>query len=158
MSLTMDEYQQQAARTDTWRQDDGPRAGLHHAVFMLASEAGEVAGLLQKLYQGHELNEVALKLELSDALWAIAKAARVMGWNLSEVAEANLEKLRARYPNGFESERSINRDPAPPDGICGLCGKERLGLGYADGVWLCHPDDRSRQDCYHLWTVYGKRP
>ena len=46
---------------------------------------------------------------------------------------------------------------------CALCGrKPALGYGSAyEGdkqIWLCHPDEPDRQDCYHLWTVYGRRP
>jgi hypothetical protein len=60
------------------------------------------------------------------------------------------------------------RDPGPdwadrPDWkhnrTCQLCGRElpHGEWGYADGP-LCHPDDPNLPDCYHLWTVYGKRP
>jgi len=42
-------------------------------------------------------------------------------------------------------------------GPCGLCGTDPArGHAQAGDVWLCHPDDG--QDCYHLWTVYGRRP
>ena len=43
---------------------------------------------------------------------------------------------------------------------CQLCGRElpHGEWGFADGGPLCHPNDPRLPDCYHLWTVYGKRP
>jgi hypothetical protein len=32
-----------------------------------------------------------------------------LGYNLDDIAQANVDKLRARYPEGFSEERSINR-------------------------------------------------
>ena len=50
--MTGNEYQKLANRTCAATQSKTDM--LHHAVFGLTSEAGEVAGLLQKKYQGHE--------------------------------------------------------------------------------------------------------
>lgn len=41
--------------------------------------------------------------------------------------------------------------------ICLLCGKDpAAGFATVPEGRLCHPDEG--QDCYHLWTVYRKRP
>lgn len=99
----MNAYQRDAART---LGDARPEIlGLG-----IAGEAGEVADLLKKhLGHGHELDREKLIKELGDCLWYIAALATWLGVPLSEVAEKNIEKLRARYPNGFDSERSKNR-------------------------------------------------
>jgi len=47
--------------------------------------------------------------ELGDILWGVAFAAEVLGVSLSTVAEANIAKLKKRYPDGFDPERSMNR-------------------------------------------------
>jgi NTP pyrophosphatase (non-canonical NTP hydrolase) len=78
-------------------------------VFGLNSEAGEVAGILQKEYQGHEIDPEHLKKELGDCLWMIAEACDALDISMSEVAQMNIDKLKARYPEGFEVERSLNR-------------------------------------------------
>ncbi|EQD72806.1 MazG family protein, partial [mine drainage metagenome] len=39
----------------------------------------------------------------------ISRLAKMVGSSLDDVAEKNIEKLRARYPEGFEPDRSINR-------------------------------------------------
>lgn len=78
----------------------------------IAEEAGEVAGLIKKhLWHGHELDRTKVIKELGDVLWYLAYLANKIGSSLDEVAEANLNKLALRYPNGFSKEASINRKP-----------------------------------------------
>ena len=59
------------------------------------------------LYHGHDMKN--LKEELGDVMWYVAALSSMFGIDMEEVAEANIEKLRKRYPDGFSKERSINR-------------------------------------------------
>lgn len=78
----------------------------------LTGEAGEVADLLKKGYgHGHGVDTEKLKKELGDVLWYLAVLADAFGMTLEDVARANVEKLRARYPAGFTVEASKNRGP-----------------------------------------------
>ena len=77
----------------------------------LAGEAGEVADIIKKhTYHGHELDVEEIRDELGDVLWYMANLAYDLDLWFSEVPERNIEKLKARYPEGFSKERSINRD------------------------------------------------
>ena len=103
--MTGNEYQKLAMRTcgiPAGRPDDR----LRHAVLGLASEAGEVAGMLQKVYQGHPFDPQHAQKELGDCLWMIAEACEALGVDMDEVMQQNIDKLRARYPDGFDAERS----------------------------------------------------
>lgn len=82
---------------------------LYHAILGLNSEAGEVSGILQKEYQGHEIKLDHLKRELGDCLWMLAEACDAIGIAMEEIAQINIEKLKARFPDGFSSEKSIHR-------------------------------------------------
>jgi len=42
--------------------------------------------------------------------WYIAILAKGLNVELDEVLKHNVEKLRKRYPEGFDSKKSINRD------------------------------------------------
>lgn len=106
--MTGIEYQKLAMRTCAIP-SDRPKDRLRHAVFGLNSEAGEVAGILQKEYQGHSMDSEHMKKELGDCMWMIAECCEATGLTMDEVMEANIEKLRARYPDGFEVERSLHR-------------------------------------------------
>ena len=106
--MTGNEYQKLAMRTCNISYEN--RLDMaRHAVFGLCSEAGEVAGILQKEYQGHAVDTEHIEKELGDTLWMIAEAATAFGFTLEEVMEANIEKLRNRYPNGFDTEHSLHR-------------------------------------------------
>lgn len=48
--------------------------------------------------------------ELGDLLWYLTLAADAIGVPLEEIAQKNVEKLRRRYPDGFDAERSRNRE------------------------------------------------
>ena len=97
----LDAYQDAAARTINPALDDQQR--LLDATAGLAEEAGEALAHVRKhVMQGRPLDRDALAKELGDALWCLAIAARCIGVPLSDVAARNLEKLRARHPDGFD--------------------------------------------------------
>ena len=47
--------------------------------------------------------------ELGDAAWYLAVSADALGYPLERVLRMNLDKLRARYPDGFDPGRSRER-------------------------------------------------
>lgn len=78
----------------------------------IAGEAGEVADLIKKeLGHGHgrDITRPKVAKELGDVLWYLAAIADDYGYSLSEIATMNIEKLKARYPQGFTVEASVNR-------------------------------------------------
>ena len=48
--------------------------------------------------------------ELGDLLWFAAELADVLGVSLETVAGLNIDKLRRRYPEGFDAEHSLHRE------------------------------------------------
>lgn len=104
-TTTLNDYQTQAART-------ADRCSLLHAALGLTGEAGEFAELIKKFhYHGHSLDATKAIKELGDILWYVAYAATTLNVTLDDVAQRNLDKLRARYPDGFSAKASINRKP-----------------------------------------------
>lgn len=108
----MDFASYQALAERTARRDRDPALRLSNAALGLAGEAGEAIEMVKKhLHHGHELDRSRLAKELGDVLWYLAECCSVAGIELDAVAEANIEKLRARYPEGFEEARSQVRAP-----------------------------------------------
>jgi NTP pyrophosphatase (non-canonical NTP hydrolase) len=106
--MTLDDYQQAARRTMNASLTERER--LLDAAAGLAEEGGEVLGLVRKhAYMGHALDRDRVVKELGDALWCLAACATAAGVSLEAVAEANIAKLRARYPDGYSDERSRER-------------------------------------------------
>lgn len=106
--MSMNDYQQQARRTVNMTLPNDMRlAGL---TLGLAGEAGEVADIIKKfLTHGHDSNPDAVAKELGDVLWYLANIATEYGFTLQAIADMNIAKVKARYPQGFDEEKSRNR-------------------------------------------------
>ena len=105
--LDVNVYQKMASRTIDKNLTNG-QASLH-ALFGLASEVGELHDIFQKYYQGHKLNEEHMKKECGDIMWMLAEFCTAHGWKLEEIMRMNIAKLEARYPNGFDPDKSLHR-------------------------------------------------
>lgn len=102
------EYQEKAHRTIN--EDLSFREQLSNMCMGLAGESGEVIDCFKKyMYQGHNLNYCKILEELGDALWYLTNLASLLNISLEEIMEENIKKLEKRYPNGFNSNNSINR-------------------------------------------------
>lgn len=64
-----------------------------------------------KEYQEHEVNLEHMEKELGDCLWMIAEACNALGTDIDTVMQMNIDKLKARYPEGFTVENSLHRKP-----------------------------------------------
>lgn len=107
--MDFNEYQALALRTAGFTEEDKL---LLNGVMGLCGEAGECIDVVKKhLFQGHELDKDKLIDEAGDCLWYLAAVASGLGIGLGEIASHNVEKLRKRYPDGFDTTRSVNRDP-----------------------------------------------
>lgn len=106
--MTEQEYLQEVLRTYSGSEDLPGRLCL--GALGLTGEAGEVADLVKKqLFHAHPFDAAKLCDELGDVLWYFMFLCHTLGFSLEDIMSQNSEKLRQRYPHGFESERSINR-------------------------------------------------
>lgn len=104
--LSPNQYQQEALRTEP--RTEYPR--ILQGLMGLCGEAGEAMDILKKhLFQGHDLDREHLAKELGDVAWYLAVSADAIDFDLEEIFRMNIEKLRARYPDGFDTDRSIHR-------------------------------------------------
>ena len=84
---------------------------LINSVMGLCGESGEAIDIVKKwLAQGHQLDKEHLAKELGDIAWYLAEAATALDLNLEDILEANIEKLKKRYPEGFDIHRSLERN------------------------------------------------
>ena len=106
--LTLSDYQRMARRTaGTKRKSDK----MEEALLGLAGEVGELCDHYKKFkHQGHDLDYNHMAEEAGDVLWYLAEIADALGMTMEDIARRNIDKLRKRYPNGFDPERSRNRE------------------------------------------------
>ena len=106
--MTINEYQKLAMTTLNRELSD--RDVLLNGVMGLCGESGEAIDIVKKhLMHGHQLDREHLIDELGDVAWYIAETAYALDVDLEEVLTRNIEKLKKRYPQGFDTERSIHR-------------------------------------------------
>jgi NTP pyrophosphatase (non-canonical NTP hydrolase) len=106
--MTINEYQKLAMTTLNPALSE--KDVLINGVMGLCGESGEAIDIVKKhLAQGHELDREHLIKELGDIAWYLAEVAYVLGVPLEEVLQRNIDKLRQRYPEGFDTERSLSR-------------------------------------------------
>ena len=107
--MTGNEYQRLAMTT--LNPSLSKKDALVNGVMGLCGESGEAIDIVKKhLHQGHPLDKEKLLKELGDIAWYLAEAAYALDTPLDEVLEGNIAKLKARYPEGFDTERSIHRE------------------------------------------------
>lgn len=105
--MTVNDYHRAAMRTAP---ELDRQQMLIDAALGLTGEAGEVADLIKKAnYQGHILDKDAIMKELGDVAWYIALACQGLGVTMQEVFQMNVDKLKKRYPDGFDAWMSRNR-------------------------------------------------
>ncbi len=107
--MNINEYQ--ALAMTTLNPELSKKDVLINSVMGLCGESGEAIDLVKKwLHQGHALDKEKLTKELGDIAWYLAEAATALDIPLEEIFRRNIDKLRARYPAGFSTERSRNRE------------------------------------------------
>ena len=106
--MNINEYQTLAMTT--LNPELSRRDVLINSVMGLCGESGEAIDIVKKwMAQGHELDKERLAKELGDIAWYLAEAATALDMPLEDILQANIEKLRKRYPDGFDKNRSITR-------------------------------------------------
>ena len=95
---------------------------LNHAIIGAMGELGELAGCLEKwIYYGQELDKANVAEEIGDTLWYIALAANALGLDLGKIMEANIAKLKQRYPEKYTDQQAAEggRDRAKEREVLG---------------------------------------
>ena len=106
--MNVNEYQTLAMTTLNPELDK--REVLINSVMGLCGEAGEAIDIVNKwMAQGHELDKEHLAKEFGDIAWYLAEAATALDVSLEEVFQANIDKLKKRYPDGFDIQKSLVR-------------------------------------------------
>lgn len=105
--LSPNEYQKLALRTAS---EEAMKNPILNGVLGLGGETGECSDLVKKhLFQGHELDKDRMAKELGDVAWYLALTAHGIGYDLETIFQMNVDKLRARYPDGFDADHSLHR-------------------------------------------------
>jgi len=105
------EYTWEVMRTCGVPRED-TTGGILMCALGVGSESGEILEHVKHvMYHGHNFDKEHMQKEIGDCLWYLTALSEFCGFSLEDVVQRNMQKLRQRYPAGFSSERSVNRDP-----------------------------------------------
>lgn len=119
--MTPNEYQEAAMRTNDRQAKSRLDSRLHgnmmvdlgevlNASLGLSGEVGELNDMIKKfIFHGHDMEEVEFKKELGDICWYLALMCDACGYDLENIMQMNIDKLKRRYPVEFSEEQSQNR-------------------------------------------------
>lgn len=95
------------AQVDNIEYDVG---GIFNSCLGLSGEVGEFNNMIKKwVFHEKKIDVEHLKKECGDILWYIAMVCHSFNWNMDEIMQMNIDKLKARYPDGFDITKSNNR-------------------------------------------------
>ena len=91
-----------------WNKED--LGGVIEACLGLSGEVGELTDMVKKwFFHDTTMDLDHLKKELGDVMWYVALLCDSVGWNLDDVMQTNVDKLKERYPEGFSIWRANHR-------------------------------------------------
>lgn len=66
----------------------------------IAGEAGDVAGCIKKTFSHDNDQRAGVRENIGDTLWYAAMICNFFGWEMQDILNENIEKLRKRYNGG----------------------------------------------------------
>ncbi|MCX4279175.1 hypothetical protein E4T81_14635 [Barnesiella sp. WM24] len=108
--MELNEYQKAALSTAIYPNDNN----ISYLALAICGEAGELADKVKKVIrdkngQFYIADLSAIALELGDILWYAANLAKVLGYDLSDIAQMNIEKINGRVERGTIHGTGDNR-------------------------------------------------
>lgn len=94
--MKFNEYQKKTGETAVYPEENA----VEYLALGLNGEAGEVAEKIKKSIRDDKELGDDLRDEIGDCLWYIARLLDELGYNMSEAADANIDKLFDRKERG----------------------------------------------------------
>lgn len=85
--------------------------GIFNACLGLSGEVGEFNDMIKKwIFHEKPIDIDHAKKEAGDICWYLAMLCESFGWSIDEIMQMNVDKLKARYPEGFDIDRANHRE------------------------------------------------
>ena len=83
---------------------DGKEKEIFTLGLGIAGESGDVAGCIKKTFSHGDDQKSGIRENLGDVMWYVAMICDFFDWDLEDIMQENIEKLRKRHPEGFSEE------------------------------------------------------
>ena len=82
----------------------------------ISGEAGDIGSCIKKTFAHKKDVKEGIKENIGDMLWYAAMICNFFEWSLEDILEANVNKLKQRFPDGFNYQ-SVDREMVKWSGI-----------------------------------------
>jgi len=107
--MTLKEYKIESKRTCPNLNTNAEN--LLHMALGMQTEAAEISDVFKKkLAYNKDIDWVNVKEEIGDLMWYIMNLCTFNNFDLEEILQTNIDKLRVRFPEKFTEENAINRN------------------------------------------------
>lgn len=108
--MKLNDYQKSALATAIYPND----GTVSYLALAISGEAGELADKVKKVLRDKDgvfsdADKKALALELGDVMWYVANLSEVIGYQLSDIAQMNIDKIAGRVKRGTLHGAGDNR-------------------------------------------------
>jgi len=122
-----------------------------HAILGLQTETAEFADVFKRhIFYGKEVDRVNLAEELGDILWYLNIARDVLGVSFEDLSSINIDKLKARFPQGFRESDAVRRDLIEERSVLEQATKKRI-----DDNFYYNQFEKEVEDCVNYATKIG---
>ena len=94
--MSLNEYQRKARSTAIYPAS----CAILYPTLGMVGEAGEVANKVKKILRDNKFDRDDIAKELGDVLWYMSAVCSDLNINMSDVAQANIDKLNSRLTRG----------------------------------------------------------
>ena len=120
--MTGKEYQELAMRTNDGKCEERLQSKIDNnmtvdisevicACLGLSGEVGELVDMVKKfVFHKTPMDNSHFIKEIGDIMWYIALLCNACDYNLDDILEMNIDKLKKRYPDGFDTYRANHRE------------------------------------------------
>ena len=81
-----------------------------HCLLGMCTETFELISAVLAYIESGKFDKVNAFEEIGDTMWYISYLVSVLGGDFENILEKNIAKLRARYPDKFDSDKAVTRN------------------------------------------------
>lgn len=101
--MELKEYQKLTKTTA--KKHDNKELALSNWALGIIGEAGDISSCIKKVvFHKNEAVKEGIKENIGDLMWYLSTLCNEFDWELQEILNENIEKLKKRFPQGFTNK------------------------------------------------------
>jgi len=107
--MNLKKYAQEAKRTNA--KLPSKKMDNLHMVLGMVTEVAELANIFKtNMAYGKKIDWINVQEEIGDAMFYLINFCNINNFDLENILQNNIDKLKSRYPDKFTEQHALNRD------------------------------------------------